>query len=183
MSYYQGDYYQGDLFRNIGRAIKKGVKDIGKQVKRSTRDVGKIAKAAAPLAAFVPGVGVAGLAAGLVAKGAKVASTVKKAQAAANAFKQLGSQTTTQMMSNAQPELFAALTHPAAPTLAAYGPEHPTEGTTAPAGSSGTTQATKAIKKARRRSYKRRTTAKRKSTRRRRTTRKPRKRRTRSRRY
>lgn len=179
MSYYQGDYYQGDLFRNIGRAIKKGVKDIGKQVKRSTRDVGKLA----PLAAFVPGLGVAGLAAGLVAKGAKVASTVKKAQNAANAFKQLGSQTTTQMISNAQPELFAALTHPAAPTLAAYGPEHPTEGTTAPAGSSGTTQASKAIKKARRSSYRRRTTAKRKSTRRRRTTRKPRKRRTRSRRY
>ncbi len=50
MSYYQGDYYQGDWLRKIGRKVGRYVrKKIAPELRK-----------AAPLLAFVPGVGVVG---------------------------------------------------------------------------------------------------------------------------
>ena len=70
MSYYQGDYYQGDIWGNIGKAIKKGV-----------RDIGRAAKPLAPLAGLVvPMIGVPAALAAAAGRGAAVVKSVKAAR-------------------------------------------------------------------------------------------------------
>jgi len=73
VSYYRGDYYQGDFFRNVGRAFKKGVRDIGRAAK-------KIAPIAGIVLPFVGG-------ATLVGRGIAAAQRVKRAGRQARAIR------------------------------------------------------------------------------------------------